>query len=55
MNKKTKAQKSTEKSLQNTPVKEIIKQEPVKKKPTWVIKDRVYVIKRRVCLLLVIQ
>jgi len=45
MNKKTKALESTETVVAEAPVKEIIKQEPVAKKPTWPIKDRIYVLK----------
>ena len=45
MNKKTKAQKSTETVVAEAPVKKIIKQEPVVKKPTWPLKDRIYVLK----------
>ena len=45
MNKKTKAQKSTETVVAEAPVKEIIKQEPVVKTPTWPLKDRIYVLK----------
>jgi len=45
MNKKTKALKSTDTVVAEAPVKEIIKQEPVAKKPTWPIKDRMYVLK----------
>jgi hypothetical protein len=45
MNKKTKALKSTDTAVAEAPVKEIIKQEPVAKKHTWPIKDRMYVLK----------
>ena len=45
MAKKAKAQKSEETIVAEAPVKEIIQQEPVVSKPTWQIKDRIYVLK----------
>ena len=45
MAKKAKAQKSEETIVAEAPVKEIIQQEPVVSKPTWPLKDRVYVLK----------
>jgi len=45
MAKKAKAQKSEETIVAEAPVKEIIQQEPVASKPTWQIKDRIYVLK----------
>ena len=45
MAKKAKAQKGEETIVAEAPVKEIIQQESVASKPTWQIKDRIYVLK----------
>ena len=45
MNKKAKAQTSTETVVAEAPVKQVIKEEPKSQQPTWALKDRVYVLK----------